>query len=75
MNKSKFQQPPNRIAKTKLVPDITKLLGKSLSSTLESFREYKVPGTSSETTFDNFFTEAPNLPKACARNKQQLLEH
>lgn len=37
---------------------------KSLSSKLERLREAKVPGTSSETTLDNFFTEAPNLPKA-----------
>ena len=42
---------------------------KSLSSKLESLSEDKVPGTSSETTLDNFFTEFPNLAKAFATNK------
>lgn len=37
---------------------------KSFSSIPESFREDRVPGTSSEATLDNFFIEAPNLPKA-----------
>lgn len=37
----------------------------SLISRAESLREDKVPGTSSETTWDNLWTEAPNLLKAC----------
>lgn len=44
----------------------------SLISNTESLREDKVPGTSSETTLDNFSTETPSFLKACNQKKKKM---